>query len=70
MELKYEDFMLDSVKELSAVFDRFGMQSAAANLEPLQPRNKSYDENWDSDERRRIISWMDPVYTKLGYTTP
>jgi len=67
IEMKYEDFMADSIGQLSSVFEKFDLDREKANLQPLQVRNKSYAESWDSGEREELIKWLNPAYAELGY---
>ena len=67
VELRYESFLEDSKDQLESIYDSVGLDVELSELEVLEARNKNYGDNWNSEERRVLQSWMDPVFTDLGY---
>lgn len=67
IELKYEDFLADSVGEIQKIYSRFGLDNAKATPKLLEKRNKSHQNTWTPEEVKRLQRWMSPAYEDLGY---
>ena len=67
VELRYEDFLRDSVNEIHSIYERFGLDIDKSQLTRLEPRNKSYSQSWTDEELDALIQWMSPTHKDLGY---
>lgn len=67
IELRYEDFLLDSVGKIHDIYDRFGLDTSRSTLQRLEPRNKKYSQNWDEEQLNALTAWMNPTHSELGY---
>jgi len=68
-EIRYEDFVLDSVKTLISLYQRVGLDTENLELAPLKRRNRKYQESqWNLTKRQQLVEWMQPHFGQYGYS--
>lgn len=67
IEIRYEDFLADSVGVLTDLYSRVGLPLPSEPIEAMQARNKNYADPWSDEYKQSLIEWMQPVYSEIGY---
>ena len=69
-EYRYEDFAADPRSFMTSVYQFAGLDESVVRAREISMRTHHYGPGYDSKEAHAIVSVMQPVYSKLGYSMP